>query len=277
MIALYFVIVGACIGAAIGAVSGVRDGQWRRARQGGLVGAVLGLAGGAVGSLPGEFAFEALNGLGLGLIGRAAGWALVGIFIGVVQGAIARDPVRMARGGLGGLIGGYLGGGAFEIVSQLSSGGAGSRWIAVVLLGLFLGALITIFERWLSSARLTVISSGPQEGNRYEISKKFSVLGKGDRDDFMLYAGEGIYPGHAGVEEKADGCWIRPLQPGSSVYVNRQLIQGEQRLRNGSEVGIGSIILRYSEDIMRCPYCDTENASRAGFCRGCGQTLPKSG
>lgn len=277
MIALYFVIVGACIGAAIGAVGGVRDGQWQHARQGALVGASLGLAGGAIGSLPGEFAFEAFSDLGLGLVGRAVGWALIGIFIGVVQGAIARDPMRMARGGLGGLVGGYLGGGAFEIVSQVSGGGAVSRWVAVVLLGLFLGALIAIFERWLSSARFTVISSGPQEGNRYEITKKFNVLGKGDRDDFMLYAGEGIHPGHAGVEEKNDGYWIRPLQPGFSVYINRQLIQGEQRLRNGSEIGIGSITLRYREDTMRCPYCDTENATRASFCRGCGQTLPKSG
>lgn len=272
LIALYFMLVGGCIGAAIGAADGVRSGQSQRARRGTLMGAGLGMVGGLLGSLPGEWAFEALKGLGLGLVGRAVGWAVVGVFIGAVQGALNRDRVRMVRGGLGGLLGGYLGGGAFEIISQLLAGGAGSRWIAVVLLGLFLGALIAIFERWLSTARLTVITSGRQEGNRLELTKPVTTLGCGDRDDFVLYAGEAIQVGHAQVLLKPDGYWIEPT---ATLYVNRLLAQTAQRLRNGHEIGIGSLTLRFSEDTVTCAHCDTENAARADFCRGCGQALPK--
>lgn len=272
LIVLYFVLVGGCIGAAIGAADGVRSGQSQRARRGALLGAGLGLVGGALGSLPGEFAFQALQSLGLGLVGRAVGWAVVGIFIGAVHGALNRDRVRLVRGGLGGLLGGYLGGGAFEIISQLLSGGAVSRWIAVVLLGLFLGALIAIFERWLSTAQLTVITSGKQEGNRLNLTKPVVSLGCGDRDDFVLYAGEGIRVGHAQVLLKPDGYWV---QPQATVYLNRQPIDAAQRLHNGQEVGIGSLTLRFSEDTAACPHCGVGNPARAEFCRGCGQPLPK--
>jgi hypothetical protein len=273
LIALYFVVVGACIGAAIGSLDGVVNRVRSRAVQGGRLGALLGLAGGAVGSLPGEGAFEVLSAMNLGLVGRAIGWAIVGVFIGVSQGAITRDTARMVRGGLGGLLGGYLGGGFFEIVSLTLARGSGSRWIAVVILGACLGAFIAFFQEWLSEAWLVVVSTGPQEGHKYNLTKGETVLGRGDRDDFILYAGDSLVSRHALIVRKEAGHWIRPISPEHPVWVDKQPVSGEQRLRHGSEIALGGITLRFHEQTAKCPKCGKENAVRAKFCYGCGKQL----
>ncbi len=273
LIAIYFALVSAWIGAAIGALDGVINGQRAQAIAGARTGAILGAVGGAVGSLPGEVAFQALSAIDLGLVGRALGWAIVGIFIGVVQGISDRDKVRMLRGGLGGLLGGYLGGGCFELINGWLASGAGSRWIALVILGAFLGAFIAFFQRWLSDAWLVVVSSGAQEGHRLDLTKPETVLGCGDRDDFVLYAGEGIAARHAIVVEKLNGYWIQASSPTYAVRLNGERIGTEQRLRPNTEIGIGSLTLRFAEKTIRCPACDRENAVKAQFCLGCGKAL----
>lgn len=273
LIVLYFVIIGGCIGASISALDGMRARLAARALAGARLGAVLGVIGGALGSLPGELAFQGLSVVHLGLVGRAVGWAIVGVLIGITQGLINRDRVRIVRGGLGGLLGGYLGGGCFELVSLALAGGAFSRWVAVVVLGLFLGALITFFQEWLSNARLTVINSGVQEGAAYDLTKAETSVGNGDGDDFVLHAGEGVTPNHAHILQKTDGYWIQPINPQYGVRVNKQLVQGEQRLRHENEIGLGSMLLRFTEQTVRCPGCGKDNAVRAHFCLGCGRAL----
>lgn len=273
LIAAYFVAVGGCIGAAIGALDGVVNRSTKRALAGGATGAILGMLGGALGSLPGEFAFQAMSALGLGVVGRAFGWGIVGLFIGMAQGVAARDRARLVRGALGGFLGGYLGGGMFETVSLVISGGAASRWIAVVLLGAFIGALVAFFQTWLAEARLTIVSSGSQEGVRYDLSKPRTILGRGDRDDFVLYAGEGVAAAHAAITQKPDGYWIAPLQPEHSVRVEQQVVQGERKLRPGNLISLGALTLRFSERTIRCPECGKENPISARFCLGCGAAL----
>ena len=271
LIALYFVVVGACTGAAIGSLDGVVNRVRSRAVQGGRMGTLLGLVGGAVGSLPGEGAFEVLSAVNLGLVGRATGWAIVGVFIGVSQGLITRDRARMVRGGLGGLLGGYLGGGFFEIVSTTLARGSGSRWIAVVTLGASLGAFIAFFQEWLSDAWLVVVSSGRQEGHKHNLTKGETVLGRGDRDDFILYAGESVVPRHALIVRRDAGHWIRSIGPEHPIWVDKLLASGEQRLRHGSEIGLGGMTLRFYEQTAKCPQCKKENPVRAKFCSGCGK------
>lgn len=273
LIVAYFVAVGGCIGAAIGALDGIVNHSTKRAFTGGITGALLGMVGGALGSLPGELAFQGLSALGLGVVGRALGWGIVGFFIGMAQGVAARDRARLARGALGGLLGGYLGGGMFETVSLVVAGGAASRWIAVVLLGAFIGALVAFFQTWLAQARLTVVSSGMQEGARYDLSKPRTILGRGDRDDFVLYAGEGIVAAHAAITQKTDGYWIAPLHPEHSVRVEQQVVEGERKLRPGNLISLGSLTLRFCERTISCPECGKENPIRGRFCLGCGVDL----
>jgi len=135
------------------------------------------------------------------------------------------------------------------------------------------GAFIAFFQRWLSDAWLVVVSSGAQEGHRLDLTKPETVLGCGDRDDFVLYAGEGVAPRHALVVEKPNGYWIRATAPNHAVRLNGEPLQTEQRLRPNTEIGLGSVTLRFGEKSVLCPQCNRENGAKAQFCLGCGRTL----
>jgi hypothetical protein len=274
-IALYFVVVSGCIGAAVGAVDGVlghdRTRLWRTAR----LGVAFGIVGGAVGSVPGEFTFEMLSraNVNLSLIGRAAGWAIVGVFIGAIQGIATQDRTRLLRGALGGLLGGYLGGGFFDIVNAGVGQGTLSRLIADVLLGLFLGALIAFFQEWLAEAWLVVTSPGPQEGQKYNLTKSETVLGRGDRDDFVLFASPDVATSHAVIVRQLNGYFIRPMHAHNPVWVAGQPVAGEIRLRPGVEVRLGSLTLRYHEQARSCARCGAPVAMSTKFCPRCGATV----
>lgn len=274
-VALYFVVVSGCIGAAVGAVDGVLARDRDRLRRTARLGALFGMVGGAAGSVPGELAFEVLSqaSANLTLVGRAAGWAIVGVFIGAIQGAATRDRTRLLRGALGGLLGGYLGGGFFDIVNAWVGQGILSRLIADVLLGLFLGALIAFFQEWLAEAWLVVTSAGPQEGQKYNLTKPETILGRGDRDDFVLFASPDVTADHAVIMRRPNGYFIRPRQGDTPVRIGGQPATGEVRLRPGVEVRLGSLALRYHEQERSCARCGAPVALGAKFCTRCGTTV----
>jgi len=103
------------------------------------------------------------------------------------------------------------------------------------------------------------------------------VLGRGDRDDFILYAGDSVAPRHALVVRKEPGHWIRPISPENPVWIDKQLVSGEQRLHHGSKIALGGMTLRFHEATIECPQCGKENAVRAKFCPGCGKQLMAKG
>lgn len=271
-VALYFLLLSTAIGTSLGVASGLAEGSRQRARQAALAGGLFGLLGGALGGLPGEFAFEALRDAGLGLLGRAVGWGVAGLMIGLAQGVRARSRARTVRGGLGGLLGGYLGGGCFELISLAFPQGALSRLAADVILGALLGGLIIAIEIWLGEAWLVVVSSGPQEGSRFDLSKAETSIGSDDRDDVLLIGGEGIVPGHATVERRETGFWLRP-QNGPVLIDGRSHAQ-TVRLGHESQLQVGSFILLFQERQVACQECGFENGSQARFCKHCGTALP---
>lgn len=269
-VTLYFVLLGVTIGATLGAASGWVEGSRQRVRQAALTGALFGVLGGLLGSLPGEWAFEALRSVGLGLVGRALGWAVVGMFIGLAQGVRTRSRARMARGLLGGFIGGYLGGGAFELISIAFGQGLLSRLAADVILGAVLGGLIFAVEVWLSNAWLLVVSSGPQEGSRFDLSKPSLTIGSGERDDVLL-TGSGVAPAHITLQRQANGYGLQPGQ--GQVFVDGRAAAQDQRLSHESRLQLGSVVLLYQERQPVCPHCGQAYLETAGYCRHCGSLL----
>ncbi|MEI2692364.1 MAG: FHA domain-containing protein [Anaerolineae bacterium] len=269
-VALYFILLSASIGATLGAASGWVEGSRHRARQAALTGALFGVLGGLLGSLPGEWAFEVLRGIGLGLVGRALGWAVVGVFIGLAQGVRTRSRARMARGLLGGFIGGYLGGGAFELISIAFGQGLLSRLAADIILGATLGGLIFAVEVWLSNVWLRVVSSGPQEGSRFDLSKPRVTIGSSERDDVLLTA-PGIAPAHIVLQRQANVYWLQSGQ--EQVLVDGRPVAQGQRLNHENRLQLGSVVLLYQERRPVCPHCGQENLETAGFCNRCGSPL----
>jgi hypothetical protein len=269
-VALYFMLLSATIGAALGLASGMIEGSRRRARQAAMAGALFGVVGGLVGSLPGELAFETLRNAGLGLVGRALGWAVAGMFIGLAQGVRTRNLARVGRGILGGFIGGYLGGGAFELISIAFGQGVLSRLAADLILGATLGGLIFAVEIWLSNAWLQVVSSGPQEGSRFDLGKSRLTIGSDERDDVLLTAA-GVAPAHATIERRDKGYWLQTGQ--GWVSVDARPAAPNQRLTHGNRMQLGSAVLLYQERQPVCPHCGQENLETAGLCKHCGSPL----
>lgn len=271
-VASYFVVLSASIGTALGWASGHLEGSRERTRQAAIAGALFGAVGGLVGSVPGELAFEVLRGVGLGLVGRALGWGVAGLFIGLAQGVRTRSRARMLRGMLGGFLGGYLGGGCFELISIVFPQGVLSRLAADVILGAALGGLIFAVEIWFSDAWLSVVSSGVQEGSRFDLSKPTMVLGSGNRDDVLLASAAGVVPAHAVVERKDKTSWLRP--GAGPVRVNDRPLTQDERLGQENLVQIGQLVLLYQERQVACRSCGHHNAQTAKFCRKCGSALP---
>lgn len=269
-VALYFMLLSAAIGAALGFASGLVEGSRSRARRAALAGALFGVVGGLIGSVPAELAFETLRGAGLGLVGRALGWAIAGMFIGLAQGVRTRNLARMGRGLLGGFIGGYLGGGAFELISIAFGQGVLSRLAADLILGATLGGLIFAVEVWLSDAWLQVVSSGPQEGSRFDLGKSRLTIGSGERDDVLLTAA-GVAPAHAAIERRNKGYWLQTGQ--GQVLVDGRPAAHNQRLGHENRLQLGSVLLLFQERRPVCPHCGQENVAAAGFCRQCGSAL----
>ncbi|MCB0257171.1 MAG: hypothetical protein KDI55_25915 [Anaerolineae bacterium] len=269
-VAIYFMLLSAAIGAALGFASGRIEGSRQRARRGMIVGALFGAVGGLVGSIPAELAFETLRGLGLGLVGRAMGWAIAGLFIGLAQGVRTRNRARILRGMLGGFLGGYLGGGCFELISIALGQGLLSRLAADVILGAALGGLIFAVEVWLSDAWLSVVSSGPQEGSRFDLAKAKTTIGSDEHDDILL-VGAGIAPGHAILEHQPNGFWLSAAH--GQVFVDgRPLLQG-QRLGHESRFQVGQLVLSFQERRVTCSKCGFENVRSSKFCKRCGAEL----
>ncbi len=269
-VALYFTLLSASIGATLGFASGLVEGSRRRARHAAMAGALFGVLGGLIGSLPGEWAFETLRGAGLGLVGRALGWALAGMFIGLAQGVRTHSRARMARGLLGGFIGGYLGGGAFELISIAFGQGVFSRLAADLILGAMLGGFIFAVEIWLSNAWLQVVSSGPQEGSRFDLGKSRLTIGSGERDDVLLTAA-GVAPAHAVIERRNTGYWLQSDQ--GQALVDGRPAAHDQRLNHKVRVQLGSSVLLYQERQPVCPHCGQENLETAELCKRCGSPL----
>src|SRR5208337_3687660 len=103
---LFGALIGALISAFLASIETLSVGQLRQAARRFVVGGVIGTAGGALGLLVGEFAFDVLGGLN----GRILGWGVLGIAVGLGVGAASGSPARRRNGAIGGVLGGALGG-----------------------------------------------------------------------------------------------------------------------------------------------------------------------
>ena len=110
---LNVLLVGALVGLLIGLFIGITEGVLTRnpvlAIKAGLVGGLVGAAGG-LGLVLGEFLFQKV---GAGVFGRAIGWGAFGAMIGLAEGLVGRSEIWKPT--LGGFIGGAVGGALLEL------------------------------------------------------------------------------------------------------------------------------------------------------------------
>src|SRR5208282_3765009 len=102
---LFGALIGALISAFLASIETLSVGQMRQAVRRFAVGGVIGAAGGALGLLVGEFAFDVIGGFN----GRILGWGVLGIAVGLGVGSASGSAARRRNGAIGGVLGGALG------------------------------------------------------------------------------------------------------------------------------------------------------------------------
>jgi VWFA-related protein len=250
--ALLGALSGAFIGAFIWSHEAIAGREAKAGLRRAVLGAAGGLAGGAAGAVLGNTIFTAIGrfiadaggfraSLGVALA-AGLGWAILGSAVGLSGGIITRSRERAFYGAAGGFLGGFLGGLLFY---ELSTTSPWSALAGLMLLGMSVGAFISLVEEAFLSAKLKVIK-GRHINREFPLLKEANLIGRDDRSDVCLSGAEGVAMHHALIKRE-DGRFSieNNEEEGKVVYVNQKITK-TSRLADGDVIRVGSILLLFS-------------------------------
>ncbi len=249
------VILGGAVGISIGAFlwshESIRGRQASVAIRRAGYGAAGGLMGGAAGAALGNTVFTSIGRLAadaggfkssLGVaLAVALGWSILGAAVGLSGGLMIRSRERAWYGLFGGALGGLLGG---FLLNEISETSIWSVLAGLALLGLSIGAFISLVEEAFVSAKVKVVK-GRHLGREFSVLKEMSVVGRDDRSDVCLSGAEGVGIRHAVIKKKNGHFTVESDEEGKPVYVNDKLTRNS-KLADGDVIRVGSILLLFS-------------------------------
>jgi hypothetical protein len=246
-------LVGALMGAVFGAAEGITSRVKERIPAGMILGAGIGLPGGAAGLLAGQAALWLIAGAFLQNhldfrwvvlpVSRAIGWAVLGVFVGAGEGVRALSPKKTVVGALGGLVGGLAGGFVIEYLRLLVPGLAVIRLVGLVVLGAAIAAFYGIIERGMSFGVLRVLT-GELRGKEYLINQRRLRIGRGRRNEIALSSYEGLADRQAQIVIRRGEPVLVNLEPRLPMLVNEQKA-AERVLKFGDVIMIGPAKIYY--------------------------------
>ena len=244
LVALTAGVTGAAIGLGLNVVAGMSNGQWRQL----LRRAGPGLVGGGIGGIAGGLIGNVLYAHGLP---RALGWLVMGLGIGVVEGAYEKSPRKIRNGLIGGGLGGLLGGLAFDPIASWTAteSGMSSRAAAFVVLGLCIGASVSLAQVVFKEAWLTVVD-GYRAGRQLNLTASVTVLGRSDNLPlpFLGPTNGNLEPQHLKISRCPDGKYV--LEDNESrlgTRLNSQPVQGRMPLEDGDVIRLGTNLVRFNQ------------------------------
>ena len=246
----FLAVLGAVTGLLLGAVFGSAEGITSRIKSrippGMLLGALVGLAGGAVGLLAGQAALWLFGEAALRSyrsfrtvvlpVSRAIGWAVLGLFVGVGEGVRAASLKKAGVGALGGLVGGLAGGFALEYAAFALPKLAYPRLLGFLILGLAIGVFYGLVERGLSYGVLRLLA-GPLKGKEFLLNQRRLNIGRSRSNQIALpeYA---MADRQAQIRIRRGEVSLVNLEPRVAVLVNERKVE-ETRLKYGDVLAIG--------------------------------------
>jgi hypothetical protein len=262
---LMFPAVAAGVGLFLGAAEGIMCRNPRRALTSGVVGLGVGLGGGMVASVVGNFIFIIMTMIavqfwdhpqpnqmptGLALLilmmGRAAGWAIISIPAGLGQGLALREKRVILNGVVGGVLGGLLGGLLFDpicLLFQTLERATLSRAVGFTIIGLSVGLFVGLVEGWTKTAWL-LMRAGPLAGKQFVLFRDSTVLGSSPKAEVYLFKDEAIEPRHAVIYNRGGRFEIEDCDTRDGTYVNGVPIK-RQLLNSGDKVVLGQTVLEF--------------------------------
>lgn len=262
--AVFFSFVGAFIGAPLAAGDALYARNYRRAGIAALYGAAAGFAGGFLGgafgqllySLTGEIRSASFAGQ---IFSRTLGWAALGLFVGVGGGVASElsdkrpaswwppPPAWRAKavnGLIGGVIGGALGGLLFDVVGELTGGGAVSRALAFSGVGAAAGAGVGVVASLRKEAWLQAVT-GPMKGKQFILYEGESTLGTSYKCSIVLIPAPGLAPVHAVIDWDGRRAVVQNVGAAGGTFVDGRPVDA-MTLTSGSEIRIGDNVFRFS-------------------------------
>jgi hypothetical protein len=236
-------LVGAVIGAFLASIETLSVGQLRQAMRRFAVGGFIGAAGGALGQIVGEIAFDVFG----GLTWRILGWGVLGVAVGLGVGAASGSPARRRNGAIGGLVGGAMGGFFYQGLTRLFPQAFG-RAIAIIILGALIGFFIGLVGELLKRGWLMVVRSqsrNAREGREYPLTKGVTIIGRAEESDIGLFGDKTVLGSHAIIRREGKNFVISPT--GGQIFVNRQPVAGRYALKSGDRLEVGGTLFLFRE------------------------------
>lgn len=175
-------------------------------------------------------------------VARGIGWMVFGAAGGVVYGIVGQSSKKTLYGVLGGVLGAGIGGMVFDPIVMVTKGGATSRAVGFMLLGMATGIAIGLVESALKD-RWLYVTAGPLAGKQFILYKARTLIGSDQKCDIYLFKDPNVLGQHAVVEITGTRVQLRALGP---AYVSGQPTK-LQVLQTGNSVQIGRYAFRYSE------------------------------
>ena len=243
---------GTFIAASLGMADALAARNIGQAAVFGAVGAMIGLAGGAiiticVGPLNQFIGGGAATGdvtMVDQIATHALTWGVLGLFLAIAPGLLMRSGRKLVLGMIGGFIGGALGGALFDPINHLTSNEVVSRIVAVTVIGMLTGLCIATVENVAKKGWLKVVE-GLIAGKQFIVYRNPTIIGSHPRCEIFLAKDNGVLQHHAILHIVPAGYVLEDLGSGRTL-VNEKPID-RVRLRMGDNIRIGRTRFTFHE------------------------------
>ena len=248
---LFYGLSGVTIAVLLAAADSIVERNINGAIIYGSVGAVVGLAGGAVVALlvnrieQQMMPTQEVSTFANRMLTHAVCWGILGLFIAAAPGIVLRNGKRLMIGMIGGLLGGVIGGLLFAPVEEFSGSPHISRLVAIVCVGLVAGLASGIIENAVKNGWLKV-ESGLIAGKQFVLYRNPTFIGSHPMSHIYLFNDSHVGRRHACIHVLNNGFELENLPLGTPTYVNDRAIM-RARLHNGDKIRVGGTTFYFQE------------------------------
>jgi hypothetical protein len=220
----------------------------------GLLGAVLGLIGGAAASFFFDKIYQmmtagqsAAGGLDSHqIIARSVSWGVLGLFLAVGPAVAFRNAKKLVIGIIGGSIGGLVGGAVYEPVFVSTGGIEWVSWlIALALIGLTAGLATGLIENAAKNGWVKV-TAGLIAGKQFILYRNPTFIGSGPECPIYLFRDPKVGKRHAAIHVVPGGFELENLPLGDVTLVNDKPVS-RTKLKTGDVIGVGGTRFEFHE------------------------------
>lgn len=301
-------VIGLFLGLALGFAEAMSGVSPRDALKSIIIGAVVGMCGGALGLAIGNTLYgpivhitgDPLSSAGdstvsfIGVIfwmfGRTLGWSFFGLFLGISQGLSTESPKKMTNGAIGGFIGGGIGGFVFAMLALMGKSKVIAyppemlRLVAFAITGGAIGLFIGSIEELTKKAWIVHLK-GRNEGKEFQVFKEETVAGRSELVDISIFGDPEIEPKHFVIKADHKRHLLQDLGTSAGTYLNGQKVTQPQLLKDGDVIQIGMTKLLFREKATQTATSGTANIYGTGahiptndrICPFCGSIKDASG